>query len=125
MRDELSMMVNRKALRGNDTFAVFDQTRGEESGRAAQCSTEQLDEAMMAAEPAARLWILGDDEHDCHRMLAQAAAIVAGLATILASEQGRPLGDARADVARSARWLPYFGDVDASAISGAQPCVTP
>jgi acyl-CoA reductase-like NAD-dependent aldehyde dehydrogenase len=110
----MSMTVNGEAVSGDDSFAVVDPARGEECGRAPLCSPQQLDDAMAAAEAAADTWSTSDE--DRRRTLRRAAATIdehgAELATILTTEQGKPLGDARAEVARCVQWLEYFADVE-------------
>lgn len=111
---QMTMTVNGKSVAGAESFAVVDPARDEECGRAPRCSPQQLDDAMAAAASAAGSWGASDEER--RRMLRQAAATVdehsTELATILTIEQGKPLGDARAEVARSAQWLKYFADLE-------------
>jgi len=110
---EMSMTVNGRAVAGEDSFAVFDPALGAECGRAPQCSAEQLDDAMAAAEAAAERW--GRSENDRRHALRRAADTigehVTELATILTTEQGKPFRDACTEVTRSAQWLSYFSDL--------------
>lgn len=110
----MSMTVNGESVSGDETFAVVDPAIGKVCGRAPQCSSQQLDDAMVSAVAAAGTW--GASDEDRRQILRRAATTIdehgIELATILTTEQGKPLGEARAEVARSAQWLKYFADLE-------------
>ncbi|MET8829026.1 aldehyde dehydrogenase family protein [Streptomyces sp. NPDC004610] len=108
------MTVGGSALAGTGTFEVIDPATGEPFAQAPDCTPDQLDLAMRAAADAFRTWRRDDDaRRECLRQAADVMeAATDTLAPLLTAEQGKPLADARREVANSAVWLRYYADLE-------------
>ncbi len=109
-----SMTIGGKPVTGPATFAVINPATGQVFAEAPDCSRDQLDEAMRAAQAAAGAWRADEDARRAALRAAAAAALAAadGLAAILTAEQGKPLKAAAFEVAEMARWLEYAAGLD-------------
>ncbi|MEV6034341.1 aldehyde dehydrogenase family protein [Nonomuraea sp. NPDC052116] len=111
---DFAMTVGGAAAAGTGTFDVVDPATGEVFARAPDCGADRLDQAMAAARAAFPAW-RRDERHrrDLLREAAGALEAAAGrLAPILTAEQGKPLKDARREVATAVTWLRYYADLD-------------
>ena len=113
MAQPFSMTIDGRAVTSESEFAVTDPATGEVIARAPECSYEQLDEAMAAAEVAFREW-RRDPEGRRASLLAGAQKIrhhADELATLLTTEQGKPLRDARAEVEAFAHHFDFYAEM--------------
>jgi acyl-CoA reductase-like NAD-dependent aldehyde dehydrogenase len=112
---EHTMTVNGQPLAAAQTFGVINPATGAVFADAPDCSREQLDAAMESAQRA----FLGDWRRDqgARRKALHAAADAVDadidtLAAILTAEQGKPLRDARAEVASVGVCMRWFADLE-------------
>jgi acyl-CoA reductase-like NAD-dependent aldehyde dehydrogenase len=113
VRDFL-MTIGGRSVAGQAFLGVRNPATGDLLARARECTRDQLDLAMRAAEDARSGW---SDVLEVRRaaLLALAAAVEAdldGLARLITSEQGKPLAEARDEVRDSIGDLRYFATVD-------------
>ncbi|MFD5448106.1 aldehyde dehydrogenase family protein [Streptomyces sp. NPDC127100] len=100
-------------------LAVVDPATGESFDEAPDQRPEELDAAVERAHEAWRGW-RADPDARRDALLAAADAVeeaAPGLAPLLTREQGKPVTEAYAEVARTAARLRYFAELDA----GTQP----
>ncbi|GGG60516.1 aldehyde dehydrogenase [Kocuria dechangensis] len=101
------MTINGQAISSTDSFGVINPATGAEFARAPQCTPQQLEEAVRAAEAALPAW--GADEQQRITALRRLADVldehVQEIAAVLTDEQGKPLGAAAYEVSETARWL--------------------
>lgn len=95
MRD-LTMTIHRAAATSGSWAVVVDPATEEPVGRAPECTPEQLDDAMMAAQAAFPAWAA---DLDLRRSAMEACAVALELAAdelgeLTTLEQGMPLGAA-------------------------------
>jgi acyl-CoA reductase-like NAD-dependent aldehyde dehydrogenase len=105
-----AMTIDGKAVAGEGTFDVVDPALGTATAQAPDCSPEQLDEAVRAADRAQRDWRADEDARRM-AMLAFADAITAAadqLTATLSRETGKPLPVAGAEPGICATWLQYY-----------------
>ncbi|MEV4876260.1 aldehyde dehydrogenase family protein [Streptomyces cyaneofuscatus] len=91
-------------------FAVLDPATGEAFGEAPDQRPEELDDVVARAHEAWRSW-RSDPAARATALLASADAVEAAgadLAPLLTREQGKPLAESYAEVARTAARLRYF-----------------
>lgn len=95
------------------TFPVTDPATGRELGTVPRCGRTETRRAIEAAARALPEW-RGAPAKDRARILRRWADLmienINDLATILSSEQGKPLAEARAEVAYGASFLEWFGE---------------
>ncbi|ONH31742.1 betaine-aldehyde dehydrogenase [Pseudofrankia asymbiotica] len=111
---ELSMTVGGAALAGAGGLEVIDPATAEAFATAPAADRDQLDTAMAAAQGAFDAWRRDDDARRA-ALLAAAdvlAAALPTLATTLTAEQGKPLAEARAEIAGACLWLRYYAGVE-------------
>lgn len=110
---EWSMTVDGKSLAAERTFGVTDPATGEVFAQAPSCSRTQLDAAMDAAKKAYGEWKAEEGaRRECLRQMASVVKSSTNeLGEILSREQGKPLGDARAEVFGASLWLKYYAEV--------------
>ncbi|WP_431907466.1 aldehyde dehydrogenase family protein [Nonomuraea jabiensis] len=111
---DFAMTVGGAAVPGAGTFDVVDPATGEVFARAPDCGADRLDQAMAAARAAFPAW-RRDERHrrDLLNEAARALEAAAGrLAPILTAEQGKPLKDARREIATAVTWLRYYAGLD-------------
>jgi acyl-CoA reductase-like NAD-dependent aldehyde dehydrogenase len=110
------MTIGGVATGAAQTFSVINPSTLRVIGQAPDCSPEQLDDAMTAAQTAFQetQWRHDDDARrvSLNRAADLLEAGVVGLATILTAEQGKPLNDATAEIMISVAWLRYFANLD-------------
>ncbi|HEY8045435.1 MAG TPA: aldehyde dehydrogenase family protein [Streptosporangiaceae bacterium] len=109
-----SMTIGGAAVDGRGTFGVINPATGQVFAQAPDCSRDQLDQAMRAAQAAAGSWRADQDARRAALRAAAAAALAAAddLAAILTAEQGKPLKAAAFEVAEMARWLEYSAGLE-------------
>ena len=95
------------------TLDVINPATGDTIGTAAHASVADLDEALAAADRGFRAWRATSPFERC-RMLRAAAALlrerVDGIARALTTEQGKPLAEAKAEIAISADVLDWSAE---------------
>ncbi|MFC7582360.1 aldehyde dehydrogenase family protein [Nonomuraea antimicrobica] len=108
------MTIGGSPVPGAGTFEVIDPATGEPFAQAPDCTPDQLDQAMNAAAAAWRTWRRDDDaRREALRRAADAIEAAADrLAPILTAEQGKPLKDARNELAGAVVWLRYYADLE-------------
>ncbi len=108
------MTIAGRFVEGTDYFDVENPATGEIYGRAPECSPAQLDDAMEAAQRAFDQW--KDDEQSRRGCLLAAADAVEGaledLASLITHEQGKPLAEARSELADACSDLRYFARLE-------------
>lgn len=114
MSSDLTMSIAGKSVGGVDRFEVINPATGLAFSDAPKCDLGQLDEAFEAARLAQVEW--GRDDNDRRRCLRLAAQAIGReeqrLASMLTREQGKPLVDARREVASAVRWFSYYADLE-------------
>lgn len=109
-----AMTINGKSVPIDETLEVVNPSTEEVYGHAPDCSPQQLDEAMNAAQGAFASWSI--DERVRQQALHDIAAVIEAntdsLAATLTSEQGKPLAWAEAELRNSCRWLRHNADVE-------------
>ncbi|MGW6954121.1 aldehyde dehydrogenase family protein [Streptomyces chartreusis] len=95
-------------------FEVLNPATGLPLATAPWVRPEQLDTVFAAAAASGREWARSEDAR--RTALAEAARVIEDqvehLATILTSEQGKPLADARGEISRAAAWLRYYAELE-------------
>ncbi|MGW5497591.1 aldehyde dehydrogenase family protein [Streptomyces olivaceoviridis] len=113
LRRPHTMTINGQPVEGTAAFDVVNPSTGEIFAQAPDCTPDQLDAAMRAAELAQPRW--AEDESTRRQLLLLAAdrleAHADELASILIREQGRPVSFAR-EMDLVVAWLRYFGSVE-------------
>jgi len=106
--DDFSMTINGKAAYGSTTFPVINPATEEVFAYAQECSSEQLDEAIQAAQKAFTSWSATPIEVRREKMLAMADAIDANiepLSKLLTLEQGKSVTASRMEIQGGMDWL--------------------
>jgi len=111
---DYTMTIDGEAVSAPGTFGVVNPATGEVAAQAPDCTREQLDRAMAAAQAALPAW-RGDEA--ARRKALQAAADLLfarseELGRIITLEQGKPLKDATTEVFGAGVWLKYFADLE-------------
>lgn len=113
------MTIGGAHVAGHRTFDVLNPSTGVVVGQAPECTPEQLDGAMAAAQSAFNETDWRENEAARRSSLARAAdaleAGIAELAPILTAEQGKPLNDANIELLTAVVWLRYFANLDTPA----------
>lgn len=105
---------------GRDLFPVVDPASGAVLGEVPLATPADLDEALACAETAFRLWRATPPDQRAAIMKRGAALVrerAEAIATLLTLEQGKPLAEARGEVASSAALLDWCAE-EASRIYG-------
>jgi len=112
MTASLSMTIGGEPVTGRGTFGVINPATGQVFADAPDCSRDQLDEAMRAAQAAAGSWRADEDARRAALRAAAAATLAAadGLAAILTAEQGKPIAESRGEIAYAAAFIDWFGE---------------
>ena len=112
---DLALLINGswKLGEGRDLFPVVDPARGETIGELPLATAADLDEALDAAEKGFALW--RDTPADQRAaVLRKAAALMRerseAIARLLTQEQGKPLAEARGEVAGSAQLFDWAAE---------------
>src|SRR5271154_4704863 len=100
MPPSFSMTIAGHAASSKAEFPVRNPATAEIYAQAPECTKQQLDNAMSAAQDAFQDWRLDSDKRrdlllDCAREIRQHADELARLLTV---EQGKPLRNARSEV---------------------------
>ncbi|GAA1838605.1 aldehyde dehydrogenase family protein [Pseudonocardia ailaonensis] len=106
-----TMTIDGRGVGSARHLDVIDPATEQVCGQAPDCSPEQLDEALEAAATAFRGWSALDGEYRAKSLVAAADTLereTEELAALLTAEQGKPLGQARTEIASAVRWLRYF-----------------
>jgi len=108
------MTIDGEQVGASDSFAVENPATGVDVAQAPECTAELLDAAMSSAQRALPAW--QTSEVTRRQALKACASIltesVEDFAAVLTSEQGKPLGDARAEVMAAAGSFAYFADME-------------
>lgn len=114
-----SMTIGGSPIVAQGTFDVINPSTGAVLGQAPDCTAEQLENAMAAAQSAFSDTGWRHDEATRRASLSRAAdtlaARMAELAPILTAEQGKPIADANIEIFAAIAWLRYFADLDVPA----------
>ncbi|RWD50783.1 MAG: NAD-dependent succinate-semialdehyde dehydrogenase [Mesorhizobium sp.] len=103
--------VNGAWMSKTDTLAVLDPATGEELAQVAACERSDVDDAVSAARTAFIRWrdILPSERGACLRRWATGMRENGeDLAVIITCEQGKPLAEARGEIAYAASFLDWF-----------------
>jgi len=104
---QFTMTIDGKAVAGESTFGVVDPATGKVFAEAPDCSKEQLDNAMDAAQRAFRSW-RKEEAPRREALKACGKALMARqeeIARVLTQEQGKPLARAKEEVLAAMVWL--------------------
>jgi len=111
----LPMLIDGKLVSSNQTYDVENPATGEPFTQCPDCSKEQLDEAVAAANRAFPGWSQTSYEDRKKALGALSDRIkenADALAELIALEVGKPLDKAKSEVAGSVFWLKSFADVE-------------
>jgi len=110
----VKMTIDGEQIASEQQFEVLNPAIEEVHGTAPECSRDQLDSAMAAAEHALHSW--RQDVDSRRSILRQCAermrANTEELAKLLTQEQGKPLAKAKREIGGSARWFEYTADLE-------------
>ena len=110
------------------TIDILNPASGEIIGKVARAGQEDLDEALAAAGKAFAVW-RKISAYDRSRIMIRAAEIVRerheAIATLLTREQGKPLAEARAEVAGVADMIEWFAEEGKRAYGRSIPARNP
>lgn len=111
---EHTMTIGGAAVAGTETFDVVDPATGAVHARAPECSREELDAAMAAAQQALPDWRA--DEAARREALSAAAKVLAEsareLGAEITAEQGKPLREAGYEAYAGESWLGYHASLE-------------
>jgi acyl-CoA reductase-like NAD-dependent aldehyde dehydrogenase len=111
---DYTMTIGGEAVAAPGTFGVVNPATGEIAEHAPDCSREQLDQAMAAAQAALPAW-RRDEEARRKALLAAADVMFARseeIGRIITLEQGKPLKDATMEVVGAGVWTKYFAELE-------------
>jgi acyl-CoA reductase-like NAD-dependent aldehyde dehydrogenase len=112
--DNTRMTIDGRQVAAQHTFDVVNPATGEVFAQAPDCSRDQLDEAMAAAERAQRDW--RTDEDTRRKALAACAdalfAHAEEIAPLLTAEQGKPLQAATEELLGTGVWFKYYANLE-------------
>jgi succinate-semialdehyde dehydrogenase / glutarate-semialdehyde dehydrogenase len=118
--DQRAMTVDGNALYGQETFAVLNPSSGETVGRAPVATDHQVDAAVRAAHRAWRSWRdtpAVDRKAAMMRLVGVVKDAAEDLAHLLTREQGKPLANAKAEIAGFCSVIEFYAE-EARRISG-------
>lgn len=105
---------NGRDLPTTGSFTVVNPATGRVFAQAPAVAPDQLDEVFASAQAAYASWRTDDTAR--RQVLRTAAdtveAAIERLAPTLTAEQGKPLNDARQEIAGAAVWLRYYADLE-------------
>jgi acyl-CoA reductase-like NAD-dependent aldehyde dehydrogenase len=114
MEPQQMMIIDGERVAGETTFPVTNPSTGECFADAPRASQDQLDRAMRSALGAFPNWRKSDDQR--RNLLTKAADLIDAatdrLAPLLTREQGKPIRDARDEVAAAVIWFRYYADLE-------------
>jgi len=106
--DDYAMTIDGRAVTGKATIDVVNPATGEVFASAPDCSKEQLDEAVAAAQKAFKGW-RDTPIADRQAMVSRAADLLLAhadeMARLFTREQGRPVDAARQEIQGAAAWM--------------------
>lgn len=111
---DLTMTIAGEAVEGSRRTGVINPALGRTFTEVPDCSREELDRAMSAAQEAFPSWS-GDEDRRREALAACAAVVkenVSTLAPLLTQEQGKPLGKATRELLGAAAWLAYSAGLE-------------
>lgn len=111
----LAMLIGGRAVTGDASFEVVNPATEAVIANAPDCSAENLNEAVAAAQAALPAWSATPIETRRQLLLDCADLLVANideLARLLVLEQGKPLPKATRELMGSAAWLRYTATLD-------------
>ena len=110
----MTMTIDGEQVSGTQGFEVLNPASEEVLGTAPECTEEELDSAVAAAERAFSTW-----RHDLklrrgvlHQCAARMRENAPELARLVTQEQGKPLAKAMGEVGGAARWFEYTADLE-------------
>ncbi|MBA2919528.1 aldehyde dehydrogenase family protein [Sphingomonas sp. MAH-20] len=110
---DLKLFVNGAWRAGEDRQPVFNPATGATVAEVPLATAADLDEALAAADRGFKLWRATDVEARA-AILHKAAALIREradrIATLMTMEQGKPIGEARGEVAGSAQLFDYYAE---------------
>jgi acyl-CoA reductase-like NAD-dependent aldehyde dehydrogenase len=111
---DFTLVIGGDARAAGSSFDVINPATGEPWAQAPDCSREQLDEAMEAAQKAYIGWRTDEAaRRDALRAMANIMFTAGGeLAPILTKEQGKPLAQANVECLGAGIWFNYFADLE-------------
>jgi acyl-CoA reductase-like NAD-dependent aldehyde dehydrogenase len=104
------MMIDGESVASGATLDVVNPATGEPFASVPECTPEQLDKAMSAAQRAFGTWKRDEDERRLVLDTAAEALLAETdtLSELITLEQGKPIAEARREVAGAAAWLRYY-----------------
>jgi acyl-CoA reductase-like NAD-dependent aldehyde dehydrogenase len=111
---EPGLTINGADAPSGGRHEVVNPATGQAFASAPAATAELLDQAVRAAAAAFPAW-QRDDQARRSALRAAAGALTSAaerIAVTLTLEQGKPLGEARGEVAGAAAWLGYYADLD-------------
>ncbi|RUX21533.1 aldehyde dehydrogenase family protein, partial [Mesorhizobium sp. M7A.F.Ca.US.011.01.1.1] len=113
--DDVKLFIDGKwlsAVKGR-TSDVFNPATGEQIGTVALATTKQLEMAAVAAEKGFRIWSQ-TSSYERSKIIRKAASLLRErlekIATILTSDAGKPLAEARLEINSCADLLDWFAE---------------
>ena len=111
---DYTMTIGGAAVAGKESFEVLNPATQAVSGSAPECSTEELEAAVAAAQEALPAWS-ADDAARREAMVAVAKVLKEAseeLAPVITSEQGKPVGEAVYEGLAGEGFFTYFAGLD-------------
>lgn len=110
----MAMTIDGVQVSGTQQFEVLNPATEETLGTAPECSDDELDSAVAAAERAFDSWRndLNLRRSVLHNCATRIRANAAELAKLLTQEQGKPLAKAMGEIGGTARWFEYTADLE-------------
>jgi acyl-CoA reductase-like NAD-dependent aldehyde dehydrogenase len=112
--EEYLMTINGQSLKGIETFEVINPATEEIIATVPECSDEQLDTAVNAANQSLTTW--AQDVTKRRQALNICAEVllsnIDSLAKLITEEQGKPLRDANREIRRSAELIKDFAKLE-------------
>ena len=115
MTDTFSMTISGKNVSGSESFDVVNPATEEVFATAPNCTQQELERAISAAESALPNWrgtTLDERRNVMNAMAGKIAENAETLARLLIKEQGKPYEAAMADVMGGAHWLVETAKMD-------------
>jgi acyl-CoA reductase-like NAD-dependent aldehyde dehydrogenase len=108
------MTIAGKQAPTSATFAVEDPATNEVIAHIPECTDVQMDDAMQAAEAAQRMWRRDRKLRQAalEQLAAATEAHLEDLASIITSEEGKPLTEARSELGDAVNDLSYFASLE-------------
>ena len=111
---DYTMTIGGKAVKGSKTTGVINPATGKVFAEVPDCTKQELDQAMEAAQKAFPAW--SKDINARRKVLQDCAAALQqppeGLARTLTQEQGKPLDKAGQEIMGTSMWCAYTASLD-------------